>query len=117
MRTHEMGTTEQIEQLEVSIKHAEAMIELGNAYQRLSKNKDWKLVIESGYFVKEASRIVAAKSNPGMAGAEQQQWLDHLIMGIGGLQQYFVKIHQMAMEAENTLLADEETQTEILSEG
>ena len=112
-----MGTAQQLEQIEVNIKDAKHMVKLANALVKLEKNENFKILIGEGYFIEEAARLVAAKSNIQMQSPEQQKFLDSGIMGLGSLQQFFVKIRAMGEHAENSIIADEETQAELLGMG
>lgn len=93
-----------IKQVELSLKEAKAKVKLGDALLRLQKNRDFKLLIEEGFFIKEASRLVAARGNPVVT--ENPQTLievDNGIIAIGGTQQYFNKIMLEATQAEKAI--------------
>jgi len=111
-----MSTQQDIQTIEISIGKAKRAIELNKALNRLDKNKDFQLVIQEAYFKDEAARLIAAKSNPGLSMPEQQAHLDHCIMGLGSLQQFFITISQIAMQMEKTMADDEITHTELLQE-
>ncbi len=110
-----MGHT-QSEQIEVSIKEAKHMIKLKKSLDTLRRNADFNTVILDEYFVGEASRLVQQKSAMAMQTPERQMYLDHGIVGLGSLQQFFAKIDAMSYQAERSLEADLQTQAEILAE-
>jgi hypothetical protein len=107
---------EQIHQVEIDITVAQKSVEVMEALERLEKNKDFKLVITEGYFKEEASRAVLLKADFNAQGEMQQKQMDHIIIGIGYLRQYFGKIfHQGEMSAQG-IKADAETRAELLQE-
>ena len=112
-----MGQMTDLEQIEVNINDAKHMVALSKALEKLKKNDNFKLLIQQAYFIEEAARLVAAKSNINMQSPEQQKFLDSGIMGLGSLQQFFVKVSQMGDRAESSIEADEATQAELLGMG
>lgn len=78
------------EQIQITIEQAKEMVALGEAIQRLQRNADFQLVIDKGYFEKEAIRLVLLKSNPHpqIQAAEMQIQIDNDIRSIGTLFQY-----------------------------
>jgi len=112
-----MGTAQQLAQIKVNISDAKHMVKLAAALEKLKKNENFRLLIEQGYFIEEAARLVAAKSNIAMQSTEQQRFLDSGIMGLGSLQQFFIKIDQMGDRAKDSIEADENTEAELLGMG
>ena len=56
-------TNEEIDYLEISKKHAQALINKGEALKRLLKNPDYILVISEGYFKEYPREIAEAIAN------------------------------------------------------
>jgi len=112
-----MGNLEQLEQLELDIKDAQRVIKLRGALNLLAKDTNFKLLIESEYFEQESIRLVQAKSNPALQSDEQQKFIHNSMLGIGALQQYFNKIQVLGEQAEVALVAQENTQAELLGMG
>ena len=110
-------TQQQIEQLEISMDGAKENIAKMKSLLNLTKNEDFKKVIEEGYFEKEASRTVLLLADPNMQGEEEQKALQNQITAIGHLRQYFTGIMQIGRMSENALSADEATHAELLAEG
>ena len=108
---------QQIEEIEISIEQARESIAKMEALLNLTKNKDFKLVIEEGYFEKEASRCVLLKADPNIQDEASQKMLDNTIIAIGYLRQYFTTVMQLGRMAQHSLAADEETKQELLAEG
>src|SRR6056300_939800 len=107
---------QQIEQIELSIEAAKANVEKMEALLRLIDNKDFKDIIDDGYFRDEAARVVILKADPEMQEAKYQDQLDKSIVAIGQLRQYFRSIMQMGRMAERSIRDDEETRQELLAE-
>lgn len=116
MRKRVMTNEEQIENIEISIEQAKKAIDSMNSLLKLTKNKDFKKVINEGYFEKEASRLVLLKADPSMQSPEDQRLIENSIIAIGFLRQYFSAVIQMGRMAERTLASDESTREELLSE-
>lgn len=112
-----MNTDEQLNQVELSIEHAQKTIGLMNSVLKLSDNADFKAVIEVGYFEKEASRLVLLKADPNMQGENDQKMINNAINAIGYFRQYLGTTIQLGRMAENAVKADQETREELLSEG
>ena len=108
-----MGTAQQLEQLEANMDDAKRVVLVNQAFQNLSKNRDFKLLIQEEYLEQEAIRLVQAKSNPGLQNEVQQKFIENSILGIGALQQFFNKLAIMSAEAERALEADQDTHAEL----
>lgn len=65
-------STNQLKEIEDSIKSARKLVELGDTLERLKSNRDFRAIVLEGYFEKEAIRLVQAKSNPALQSAEMQ---------------------------------------------
>jgi len=107
----------QISEIEVTIEQAKAQIEKMEALGRLANNEDFKLVIDDGYFLKEASNLVLLLAAPGFASEEEQNRLNKNITAIGFLRQYFSGIMQIGAQAQKSVIDDENTRSELLEEG
>ena len=97
----------QLKEIEESIKAARKLVELGEALERLKSNKDFKTIVMEGYFEKEAIRLVQAKSNPGLQSADSQKSIITQIDSIGNLNLYFSTIAQQAAMARKGIEVDE----------
>lgn len=109
-------STNQIKAIEAGIKEARKLVELGDAFERLQNNKDFKLVVKEGYFEKEAIRLVQAKSNPALQSPEMQKSILTQIDSIGNLNLYFSTLAQQAAIARKTIEQDEAVRDELLAE-
>jgi len=110
------STEQQLEQIEIGIEAAKAQVNKMEALLRLIDNKDFKTVIDEGYFKEEAARVVILKADPEMQEAKYQDQLDKSIIAIGHLRQYLRTVMQMGRMAERSIKDDEQTREELLAE-
>jgi len=106
----------EIEQIEVSIEAARKDVDKMESLLRLVSNKDFIDVIDEGYFMDEASRLVILKADPSMADDGSQKIIDHGIIAIGNVRQYLQKVMQVGRMAQQGIKEDEETRQELLAE-
>lgn len=116
MRTQEMNTEAQIDQIEINIDQAKFKIKRMAKFKRLADSQDFKDIIEDDYFIKHASRLVLLRATPAMQEDFAQRDIDNDIIAIGHLRQYFVGIMQEGQSAERALSADEQTLEELNKE-
>ena len=107
---------EQIHELELSMEQAKDVISDMEALIRLSNDSDFKKVIDRGYFVNEASRLVLSKALPSMSTDSMQKEIDNAILAISYLRKHFTGIMSMGRMAEKSLQDAEMTRDEILQE-
>lgn len=106
----------QIREVELSIEEARAAVELRDALERLRENRDYKLVVEKGYFIDEPARMVMLRSEPHMQEDGQLQYLARALDGVGFYRQYERKIVQMGNMSEQAIRDNETTRQELLAE-
>lgn len=111
-----MNTQEQIKALEQNIKEAAELQNVAAALVRLQANKDFKTVIEQGYFTKEPIRLVFLLGDPTMQTAEKQADIIKQMEGVSALHQYFSTQMQVAAIAKNAVREDEQTLIELAAE-
>ena len=105
-----------LDQIEISIEQAKYKISLFKALEKLSKNKDFKLLINEGYLEKEAIRLVHLKSDFQMSGDDQQAYINRAIDSIGQLRSYLSSVYQQGANAMQALEDHELTREELLAE-
>lgn len=106
-----------VEQIEISITDAKEKVALGDALERLLRNADFQTIIMTGYFEKEAVRLVMAKSLPSMARPEQQEAINKSIDAVGTLYQYFSRIDKEADLAVAAIQDGEDALSEMAETG
>ena len=104
-----------VEQLEISMEEAKSAIEDKNSLLRLADNPDFKKIIEQGYFINEASRLVLSKASPDMANDVNQKSIDNAIIAIGYLRKHFSALIGIGRQAEKALHDAEVARDEILA--
>ena len=107
----------ELQAIDQSIKQARKAIDLGDALERLKGNRDFKRIIQDGYFEQEAVRLVHLKSSPTMQSAESQKSIDQQMVSIGSLDQYFRTIAVQAEMARKSIKYDEQVRDELIEEG
>ena len=108
-----MSNADQIQEVELSIEQARGAVSTMTALDTLRKNKDFKNLIETQYFEKEASRLVLLRADPNMQDSESQVEINNQITAIGYLRQYFTTIYQLGRMAEKAVHDDEATLEEL----
>jgi len=107
---------QQMHQVEVTIEECEEQIAQAEALERLHKNTDFKKIILTDYFEKNAIRTVMMKSAAGHEGEKEQKNLDNVLIGIGQLGQYFHKIFAFGEGAARAMEEHKNTREELLAE-
>jgi hypothetical protein len=105
----------QIHYVDLEIEQARKFIRRLEAFNRLRDNKDFHEIIEDGYFLQEASRLVLLKGDVN-SNEEVQRDCDKLINGVGCLRRYFQTIEILGQSAKNSLDSAEDTKEELLQE-
>lgn len=105
--------SEQTQALEISIETAKEGIAKNDALNRLSRNKDFQLLIDTGYFRDTAARLVLLRGAPQMQDEANQTGLLREMDAIAYLRQYFSTIAIQGAQMSRTLQADLETQEAI----
>lgn len=106
-----------VQEIEVDIEDAKAVVAKADRLERLHKNEDFKAVVLEGYFKEEAQRLVQMKAHPAMQAEEQQKNVMKAIDAIGGLQQHFHQIFLMANQAEESIRQAQEELSEMAEGG
>ena len=102
--------------LELTIEQAKEKVNVMEAIDRLSQNKDFITVILEGYLEKEAVRLVHAKADPGCTKPETQVDLIKQIDAIGCFTGYLRALRHSGMLSQKAIIDSEQTREEILAE-
>jgi len=111
-----MTPEEQIEQIDISIEQAQDAVSMQKALDELSRNRNFKKVIQEGFFKTEAQRAVLLKSDPSMQSDDDQKSIDNIILAIGQLRQYFIKVNHLGRMATQAITDNEEEKDMLLNE-
>jgi hypothetical protein len=106
-----------IQEIELSIKEAQKIVDLGAAVQRLASSRDFKKVVMEMYFEKEAVRLVHLKANPAMQDKERQEAIVKEMDAIGSFYQFLRTLEIQAEMARRAIDDGESLREEILAEG
>lgn len=107
---------ETISAFDKSIEDAKQIIEFGNSVERLRTNRDFKKVIQDGYFHKEAIRLVHLKSDPAMQNPSSQAAIIAAMDAIGNLSAYLHDAIRSGEMATKQLADAEEMRVAMLAE-
>lgn len=111
-----MSSDQDLESIELSIEQAKVNIDLMECLSRLTSNKDFIKVIQTGYFEKEPSRLALLKADPSQQADHSQTTIVKQIDSIGFLRQYFVAVMQIGRLSQRAIVDDEQTKQELLAE-
>lgn len=106
----------ELQQLDMSIKHSQKMVDLGAALERLRSNRDFKKVVIEGYFAEEAARLVHLMADANMQSPDKQQSIQKQMIAVGGFRDYLNTLETLAGIARRSIQSDEAMRDEILAE-
>lgn len=109
-------TQDILQAIDANIKKAKKLTDIADALERLQMNKDFKAVVQTGYFQDEAVRLVHLKADQNFQSADAQRSIVQQIDAIGALHQYFQTVFHKAAMAKKSIEADETAREEILNE-
>ncbi len=102
--------------IEVSIEHAQGIVDMANALRRLCDNDDFKKVFLDHYMVNEASRTVRMLAEPSQQGQKEQDALQKQLIGIGQFDQFMRCTLSMGDMAAQGIEEDKAAYNSILEE-
>lgn len=111
-----MSYETELQALERNVKEAKRVLDLGNAFERLCSNKDFRAVIKAAYFEQEAIRLVHLKGAEHVQSPEMQASIIRQMDSIGVLNDFFRKIERDSRLAEVSIKDADEAREEILAE-
>lgn len=111
-----MQREQQLETIEISLDYAKSQVALGEAVERLMRNRDFKKVILDEYFEKNAIRLVMLKGNPNADEPSVQAGILKQMDGIGGLREFLAQLRRAADMAEKSIADLEEDRATLNQE-
>ena len=105
-----------VRSLEQNMLQSKALVEMGNALERLQNNKDFKKVVLDGYFREEAIRLVHLKGSPHTQSPDMQRSIVTQIDAIAAVADFFSTVLFKARQGERSLADDQETIEELARE-
>lgn len=106
----------QLVQIDLEIGEAKKHIEKRDAFLRLCRMPEWKLIIDEGYLKDDAARLVLLKSAPVSEGVEAQKRIDDSITAVGQFYQHCRSIMAQGDQSEAALADYEQVREEIESD-
>ncbi len=107
----------QLEAIEIELDVAKGFVKQFDAMMNLVKNPDWQLLVETGYFKEEASRLCLLKGDSVAEDPIVMKGIEDSITGIGQFYQYLRAVQHQGRAAMAAMGEKEETRDEILEEG
>jgi len=108
--------SDQVREIELNIKEAKKLVDLGEAVERLKSNRDFRKLVLDGYLKDEAVRLVHLKADPNFQTPQMQASITKDIDAIGSLSAYFTTVAFNARQAESAIKSSEEELEEIAQE-
>jgi len=105
----------QIEEVELSITEARKMVHKRDQLFKLMKNRDFKVIVEDGYLIDEAARLVSISADSNLKDVRDDIFT--AIQGISTFRQYMHTIITMGNMAENEIRDNEELLDDLTQEG
>ena len=106
----------QIQEVELSIEHAKAVIRKRDIALKLADNSDFKELVLQGYLVDEAARLAHLSADLTLT-AEQRSEVLQMVQAIGFFKAYMSKHVSFGNQAERDLRDAEQTLQELHAEG
>jgi hypothetical protein len=107
---------QQMKKVEISIEQAREAIEYKTAVLRLSQNRDFKMLIEEGYFKQEPSRLVLMLADATQQNELSQQNIIKDMEAIGRFREYLRIFIMAGTQAEGAIASHEQTREELAEE-
>jgi Asp-tRNA(Asn)/Glu-tRNA(Gln) amidotransferase C subunit len=105
-----------VTEIKILKEEAERIIGYADKLNRLMKNKDFKDIILQKYFVDDASNLVKLREDENIDELIKKR-IDHKLIGIGQLNQYFNAIRVEADMMVETLRESDEALGQLLEDG
>jgi len=105
----------QIQEIELSIAEARKLVQKRDQLYKLMKIRDFREIIEQGYFIDEAARLVSISADPNLKDKRDEIILQ--IQSISNYRQYLQTIITLGNMAENEIRDNEEVIDDLTQEG
>lgn len=103
-----------IEEIELTLEHAQHLVEKAAMADRLSRNPDFRKLIMEGYFEGETARLGLLVGDPHHAGTQEMILND--LKGTGALKRFFQNIFMLGRTAAAEIEAAGHTLQELRDE-
>lgn len=110
-----LGT--QVQEIQLTLDEAKKKVKLGEALERLERNKDFKLLIDEEFLKQEAIRQVSLLSDPAFQTPHMQASVISDMRGGATLQSFFRLVSRNASMAAQAVHDSEEQLAQIRGNG
>ena len=97
-----------IQAVQVHLKEAQEKVALGKCLERLTKNRDFRKLIEQKFFKDEPARLVMLRGCPDQQSESAQLEINNDMIAIAGLFQFFCCVNGEARAMEHAIEADKQ---------
>lgn len=111
-----MFTTE-VQKIQITLDEAKKKVKLGEALERLERNKDFKLVFDEEFFKQESLRQVSLLSCPAHQEPHKQASIIADMRASATVQAFFRLIQRNAEHAEVAIMDNEEQLANMRRDG
>lgn len=101
--------------IDVTIKEAQAAVDMRDALLALQKNKHFTKIINEGYLVNEAAAKARTLASPALQNEQAQKEIMNALQGIGHLSQYFSVLIIRGNQAAKAIADNELYREQLLS--
>lgn len=107
----------QTQQIQITLDEAKKKVKLGEALERLERNKDFKLIFEEEFFKQESLRQVSLLSCPNHQEPHKQAAIIADMRASATVQAFFRLLVRNAAMAEQSVLDNEDQLAQLRAEG
>ena len=111
-----MNPLSQEQIIEITMQQAQVAVDQGNALERLTRNKDFQLLFEQGYFLDEPQRLTMSMASPSTTTEQDRLVIHNGLLGISQLNQYLNTVRLQAETARKSVKVHEEYLEQISAE-
>lgn len=102
----------ELQEIEVTLEELQKAIDERDVVLRLHHNPDFQKIVEKGYFINEASRMLLLKGDPDLP-KDKAEYLEYDIYGPGAFKRYLHTIVKLGNTAEDQMESLKETMDEV----
>lgn len=107
----------QAQEVQLTLDEAKKKVKLGEALERLERNKDFKLVFDEEFFKQESLRQVSLLSDPAFQTPHMQASIISDMRASATVQAFFRLVYRNASAAQQAVLDSEEQLESIRRNG
>ena len=109
------NTTNEIQELELSIEDANKHVAMRDAALKLTSNRDFKKLVLEGYFKETAAQLVSLTADPALK--DKRNEISEKILAISNFRLFLQETITLGNQAESAIREAQEALDEIREEG